>query len=246
MISFVVWKWRGPDPGREFLSEHVNVLRAAIARNCHQPHRFICITDDSAGLRSDVEALPIKSTRLDRVLAPRASTAPLARGGRQFPSCYRRLWNFSEEAARWLGPRIVALDIDVVVCGALDPLLNRRADFVGWSEPRFGWRKIAGGAYMLRTGSHPEVWDSFDPLLSPAAACARGLHGSDQAWMSYLLFPPTETWSSADGIVKLGWLPSGSWQAPAGIRMAFTAGHTPPWHPKIQERYPWIRAHWRL
>lgn len=243
MISFVVWKWRGPDPSRAFLSEHVNVLRASIARNFAPRHRFICITDDPAGLGPEVESLEVPSTLLDHVPAPRELSGII--GGRRFPSCYRRLWNFSEEARR-LGPRIVALDIDVVVCGDLAPLVMRDADFIGWCDPRFGWRKIAGGIYLLRTGSHTEVWTRFVPDRSPAIALAAGLHGSDQAWVSYLMFPPAEHWSSADGIVKLGWLPEGGSSPPPGVRLAFTAGHSPPWHPKTQRRFPWIRNHWRL
>lgn len=244
MISFVVWKWAGPDPARSFASAHVNVLRASIARHYRRPHRLICITDDAAGLDPRIEALPVPSTRLDHVPAPRETVA--AAGGRRFPSCYRRLWNFSSEAAALLGPRIVALDIDVIIYGALEPLLDREADFVGWCEPRFRWQKIAGGVYMLRTGTHPEVWDRFDPDRSPALARAAGLHGSDQAWISHLLFPPAAQWSSRDGVVKLGWLAQGAKAPPDSVRLIFTAGYAPPWCSKIQRRYPWIQKHWTL
>lgn len=245
MITFVCWKWPGPDPTRAFSSEHVNLLRAAIARNCRRKHRLACITDEPEGLDPRILAVPVPDRRFDNVAAPR-EFGRTRLGARQFPSCYRRLWNFSLEAEEVLGARIVAIDIDVVVCGPLDPLLDREADFVGWCDDRFGWRKIAGGVYMLRTGSHPEVWTRFDGAASQALARAAGLHGSDQAWVSYLLFPPTEHWSSADGVVKLNWLPDGSWQAPPGVRLAFTAGHSPPWDPQIQRRYPWIRDHLRL
>lgn len=245
MISFVVWKWTGPDPARSFTAEHVNVLRAAIGRNCTRHHRLICITDDPSGLDRRIEALAPPRTHLDDLPPPRTMSGAVGAGARRFPSCYRRLWNFSLEAASVLGPRIVALDIDVVVCGSLDPLLDRDADFVGWCDPRFGWRKIAGGAYMLRTGTQRAVWDDFDPVLSPRLALAAGLHGSDQAWMSYKLFPPASAWSSDDGVIKLGWLPPGRRATPPGICLAFTAGHSPPWNPKTQRIYPWIRDHWR-
>ena len=111
--------------------------------------------------------------------------------GVRFPSCYARLWNFSREAAGILGERIFQVDIDVVITADLAPLIDRfqTFDFVGWSDKRFQKNKIAGGAYLLRTGSLPHVWEEFDPIASPAAALAAGHLGSDQAWMSYKISP---------------------------------------------------------
>jgi len=237
MITFVTWKWHTPGVARVFLSEHVNVLRAMVSRHYDAPHRFVCITDDPAGLDPRVEAMPLP-VRFDELTNPR---------GARFPNCYCRLWNFSRDAAV-LGERIFQLDIDVVITADLRPLIEHREDFVGWTDKRFETHKIAGGAYMLRTGSWPEIWDDFDPARSPALAKSAGFFGSDQGWMSYRLQGQKARygrWKGA-GLMKINWTEPHARQAPAGARMVFTSGENPPWHSAVQRRYPWIKKHWRL
>lgn len=264
MISFVCWKWRPPYAnGRDFRSEHVNVLRAMVARHYNGSHRFICITDDAESLDPRIEVVPLPPKRFDELQNPyetRYRTRRIVeRAGRRrvvtrvreasskcFPNCYRRLWNFSTEAREILGEWIFALDIDVVICGSLEPLMHRDVSFVGWCDPRFEWPKVAGGAYLLRAGAHTDVWEEFDPERSPALARAAGLGGSDQAWMSYKLYPPPRAWSSADGVVKINWLGQGIAAPPKGTRLVFTGGHCPPWMPEVQRRYRWIQNHWKL
>lgn len=249
MISFVCWKWQAPGSKREFLDVHVNVLRAMIARHYAGPHRLVCVTDDPSGLDPRIVAVPMPSQTFERLVNP--SQYAVVRGRRvlsdkEFPNCYRRLWNFSREARAVLGGRIFSIDVDVVVCGDLAPLVARPAEFVGWCDPRFGWNKIAGGAYMLTTGSHPEVWETFDPDRSPAVAAAAGNGGSDQGWMSHVLFPPGDRWGPASGLSKIGWHAKRSLVTPKGARLVFTAGNVPPWHPAVQKAHPWILQHWRL
>lgn len=238
MVTFVCWKWTDARNGRRFESEYVNVLGRALKRNCKRPHRLVCVTDDPAGLDPSIEHFPMPVTGFEHLINPseRVSHKP-------FPSCYRRLWNFSE-AAGVFGELIFSLDIDVIVTAPLDPLLDHEATFVGWCDARFGWSKVAGGAYLLRTGAHREVWEQFDPELSPAIAKAAGNGGSDQAWMSYKLYPPPAHWSSRDGVVKLKWLPARAPRCPPGVRLVFTSGEHPPWKPDVQTLYPWIREHW--
>lgn len=261
MITFVTWKWRGADGRRMFESPHVNVLRAMIARNYSGAHRLVCLTDEPKGLSPRVDAQPMPETKLEHLLSPHTpkvkriprrwqnSRAAYARRIAQtqqpqhFPACYRRLWLFSEEA-RALGERIFLLDIDCVITGDLTPLVQSPADFVGWADPRFGWAKIAGGAWLLRAGSRTDVWTEFDADKSPAMCKARGLRGSDQAWLSYKLFPPAAAWTQADGLQKINWLRPGHALRPSA-RIVFTGGHSPPWAPEVKAQYPWILKHWR-
>lgn len=231
--SFVTWLWKEPGHRRQFQAEYVNVLAAMIARHYPLPHRVICITDERSGLDSSIEVLPLPGI-LHNLRSPH---------GPRFPSCYRRLWNFSREAAPLLGPLIVGLDIDVVICGDLRPLVDRPESFVGWTDARDSWaNKIAGGAYLLRTGSHPKVWESFDPATSPARAAAMGLTGSDQAWMSLCLYPPPGRWTAADGVLSIKWMKPG---LPVYARLVSTPGDLKPWSPELQQLYPWIKDHWR-
>jgi hypothetical protein len=238
MISFVCWKWEAAGHRRLFSSHHVNVLCSMIARHYSRPHRFICITDDARGLCSGIEHVPMPATGFEHL------PNPSAKRQKQLPSCYRRLWNFSADARAVLGDRIFATDIDVVVTDSLEPLVERAGSFVGWCDPRFMWGKVAGGAYMLSTGAHCDIWTGFDPERSPQIAKAAGNEGSDQAWMSHKLFPPPASWSSRDGVVKINWLKPRKPLA-AGTRLVFTNGECPPWSEGAQRAYPWILEHWR-
>lgn len=254
MISFVCWKWTDPRVGRLFTSAHVNVLARSIARHYRRPHRVVCVTDDPEGLAPEVTHVPMPRTGFEHLINPAEKPAPAftrARRGaprqpKPFPSCYRRLWNFSIQARELLGDRIFCLDIDAIVCGDLAPLVDRSGSFVGWHDERFGWNKFAGGAYMMTTGMHADVWIEFDPERSPEIAAAAGNSGSDQAWMSYKLFPivpTTQHWSARDGLLKLKWL-NGA-RPPATARIIFTNGHAPPWDPEVQRHHPWIKDHWQ-
>lgn len=264
MITFVCWKWTDPRAGRTFSSAHVNVLASAIARNYRLPHRLVCMTDEPEGLAPEVVHLPMPRTGFEDLLNPSARpesqtyTSPMRgqhgrlrpgylriRRQKSFPSCYRRLWNFSREAREQLGPRIMCIDIDVIICGDITSLVQRPGSFVGWVDERFGWNKIAGGAYLMDTGAHPDVFEDFNPDVSPALAKSQGFEGSDQAWMSYKLFdriPATQHWQG--GLIKLKWIRNGERPA-AAKRLIFTSGDSPPWDPEVQARYPWIKEHWR-
>jgi hypothetical protein len=233
MISFVCWKWQVPGKRRAFESLHVNVLRAMVARHYPEPHRFICITDDPTGLDPDIEAIPCP-VHFDEVASPH---------GARFPSCYRRLWVFSRQARELLGRLIFCMDIDCVVLRDLRPMIARRPEkFVGWCDERFGWNKIAGGVYMLETGTMTHVWDDFDPSTSPAIAHAAGNGGSDQGWMSYKMYPPPGRWTS--GLVKINWTTPHVRAAPSAT-IVFTSGYSPPWSADVQRMYPWIKDHWK-
>lgn len=253
MITFVTWKWRSSGGRPAFSAAHVNVLRAMIARHYQEPHRLVCITDDTSKLDPRVEAFPMPDTKLEHLVSPHTGRARsrmkqlrLGVAKRQhFPSCYRRLWTFSREAAV-LGERLFLLDIDCIVTGDLAPLVQHDVDFVGWCTPEFGHNKVAGGAWLLKAGSHPEVWEDFDPDKSPDLCTSLGLRGSDQAWLSHKLYPPAARWTSADGVVKINWLRPGRRYAGKGVRLVFTAGHSPPWFLSTINRYPWVREHWRL
>jgi hypothetical protein len=258
VITFVTWKWRGPDGRRLFESQHVNVLRAMVARYYAGPHNFVCLTDEPAGLCADIDARPMPVTALEHLQAPqgqkrrrlrnvhRFNRAVLRRTkeAAHFPACYRRLWLFSDEAKQ-LGDRLFLLDIDCVITGDITPLVAHDVDFIGWADPRFGWNKIAGGAWLLRAGSRVDVWRDFDPALSPAMCLGLGLRGSDQAWLSHKLFPPAVAWTQADGLHKTNWLRPGA-PLPRAARIVFTSGHSPPWAQDTQAKHPWIGKHWRL
>ena len=199
-----------------------------VARHYPDPHRFVCFTDDAAGIE-DV-ALPLWD---DYAAVPNPTG-----GGR--PSCYRRLKLFDPAMSEIIGPRFVMLDLDTVITGDLRPLWNRPEDVVMWKSPSNEW-PYNGAMFMANTGARPKVWTDFDPVESPKLTTAAGFRGSDQAWLSYALGPNEAVWTQADGVVYYGKMMRPRDRLPKGSRIVFTTGGTAPWTLK----HRWVRDHYR-
>jgi len=103
-VTIACWIW---DEGfRSYLPSHVNTLQCMIARHMSIPHRFVCISDTAAGFSNAVDVIktPPEAVELGKLRTPE---------GIRFPSCYRRLWMFSE-AAKILGDRVLLIDVELI------------------------------------------------------------------------------------------------------------------------------------
>lgn len=232
MKSIVCWLWN--DGGRDYRPEYVNVLHRMFQRHLPEPHRFICITDEAGEFDAGIEVIPTPP----EALALADMRTPEGRG---FPSCYRRLWMFSD-AARMLGDRVLLVDIDLVLTGDVSHLFANQAPFVGW-KPQASWghnnNRIGGGLYALTPGTQTHVWGSFKGAESVAEARKAGFRGSDQAWMSYKLrgcplMPKTA------GIYSIRDLMDGRRPLPPDACLVQFNGTGKPWDSRLE----WVRRHW--
>lgn len=235
MITVVTWIWRGE---RIYLPAHVNVLRRMLERHLHVPHRLVCITDETEGFDPGITVMPTPAAamRLADVKSPE---------GARFPSCYRRLWMFSDEA-RVLGERVLLTDVDAVITGDITHLAARTETFVGWL-PRMTWgnhERVAGGLYLMTPGAHPGVWNDFGPE-GVAQARAAGYRGSDQAWLSYKLGRGAAVWSINDGVYALSDIGRHGGRLPADARIVQFAGNPKPWEVTQKDGLPWVAEHYR-
>lgn len=232
MKSIVCFLWGG---NRDFRPEHVNVLANMVARHLPEPHRFICITSATKGFSDRVEVLstPPASEALGHLRTPERA---------HFPSCYRRLWMFSEEA-KVLGDRVLLVDIDLVVVNDLRPIFNMPQEFVGW-RPYRDWgapMRFGGGIYLLSPGTRTKVWDDFKGPSSIAEARAAGFRGSDQAWISYKLGLNEAYWDRDAGIYSIRDMKGTESVLPKDARLIQFNGPCKPW----QSRLAWAQEHWR-
>lgn len=241
-LRVVCWKWHQPGYRSKFTAEHVNVLANMVRRNYWKPVEVVCITDDTAGIDSSITTIPLWDTYAS---LPNHSF-------RHGPSCYRRLKAFSREAEQIIGPRFVSLDLDVVITGDVTPLWDRPDDFVIWGDTLPGYW-YNGSMWLLRAGARPQVWEDFDPVLSPRSAVQAGRKGSDQAWISHKLGPGEKTWTIKDGVYSfrnhLGGDQLRDRRAkvkplPDDARIVIFHGHWDPWSPEAQ-RVDWVRRNWR-
>jgi len=190
---YVTFLWN--EGFRNYLPEHVNMQSNALKywdKDC----KVVCITDETKGFNKNVTVVPLP----DSAKSVRNIEAPQ---GKMFPSSYRRLWLFSNEA-RSIGDRVMLLDVDAMILNDLSPLWDIDADFVGW-RPIVTWGRedrIGGGTWLHKTGTLPWLWDGFttDPQKMIQETRAMGFNGSDQAIMSRFLYHRYPHWDARCGI----------------------------------------------
>ena len=232
----VCWLWKGLSLSRrEFLPEHVNILHRMMKRHGFEG-RLVCITNESSiEFDKDIVVMPTPPE------AEALGVLPSPEGGR-FPSSYRRLWMFSDEA-RCLGDNLLLLDIDMVILKDITPLFDFAEDFIGWL-PRRSWgkeRRIAGGIYLLKPGTRPGVWEDFKGAPSIAEAHRAGYRGSDQAWISYKLAQDAMIFPRDSGIYSIRDLKGLVPKLPADARLVQFNGPVKPW----QSDLPWVKENWK-
>jgi hypothetical protein len=162
-LNIVCYKW-----GTKYSSKDVNILSNMIRRNLTVPHRFICITDNIAGLSKEI------------------LTAPLPEA---LPGNGPKIFTFSNE---FMGLKttdhVVSLDVDLVIVDNIDFLADRpEADFIiARHRKRQGDNRCHGAVYRLRVGSRRKVWDNFiaDPWKAAAEfPGAKRNAFSEQFWL---------------------------------------------------------------
>ena len=247
--TVVTWKWLSPGYRSQFTAEHVNVLRAMVARHYPRPHRFVCVTDDPTGLDRQIEAVALNAL-------PGHQWANIPNPSwKNGPSCYRRLAMFHPDIGLQFGRRFVSMDLDCVVVGDLTPVWERPEPIVLWSDPLFSPQGMyCGSMTMLTAGARPDVFERFDPARSPAESRAAGCLGSDQGWISHVLGAGMPAWTTDHGVYSFWVHLEGKGQRPprpprkdlpANARLVFFHGARDPWHADIQAEYGWVREHWR-
>lgn len=234
MLTVACWRWMSPVGYRSvFAPETVYALRDMVKRHLSVPHRFLCVTDRPEELRG------VETVRLWDDCA--AIPSPF---GRHNPSCYRRLKLFAADAGKVFGERVVSLDLDTVIVRDITPLFDTDVDFKIWGCSDYPTQWFNGSLFLLKTGSHPEVWSRFDPETSPDISKRAGCFGSDQGWIRYVLGNHVPTWGEKDGVYsyRKHLAPRGG-HLPENARVVCFHGKMDPWHYAAQQ-VPWIRANY--
>lgn len=120
--------------GTLYSADYVNVLHSACRRASRRDFRFVCLTDDAAGLAPGIEALPIPEIGLE----PRHWKS----GG------WPKIGLFQPGLGGFTG-RAVFVDLDMVVLDGLDDFFDHPAPFVT-TDMGPNWRP--GGAVGQHVG----------------------------------------------------------------------------------------------
>ena len=137
--------------GTKYGPEYVNRLHAMVERHTIMPHEFLCLTDDALGL-----------------------TCPTAPIETDLPGWWAKLVLFKPQRAL-RGRRVLFLDLDTVIVGNMDCLLEYDGQFAILRD--FYQPNGYGSAIMsIEPGIGAYLWEQFTPDVM------RRLHG-DQDWI---------------------------------------------------------------
>lgn len=132
--------------GTKYAPEYVDRLYAMVRRHLSGDFRFICLTDDSRGIRSEVECFSIPPLDLPSGLPERG---------------WKKLTSFAADLHGLRGPALF-LDVDVVIVGSLDAFFDYPGDFLIIHDYKRPWRVTGNSSvYRFQIGAHPDVLDYF-------------------------------------------------------------------------------------
>lgn len=232
-LPIVTFKWAGHIP---YFAHDVNVWGAMVDRHLKMPHELVLITDDGADIDGSIRQIPLWRDEFEH--------------GRD----WHRVKLFAEEMADTIGPRFAVMDLDTVICGALDPLFYNDAPFVAWHDPNRD--QYCTAVFMMDAGAYPHVWSEFDAKHALRLR-QRGFYGGyDQAWISHMI-PGLPRWTATQGVLsfRVDLLKGhsldqaaqvGADVLPEGACVINFHGKHNPRDADVQAACPWVASHWHL
>lgn len=190
--------------GTKYGPEYVNRLYAMVRRHLRGDFRFVCLTDRTEGIRSEVECFPIPSLELPAGSPERGWT---------------KLTTFSTELVESYGLKGTALflDLDVVIVGDITQFFYVPGEFLiihDWKRP---WR-ITGNSsvYRFELGRHPEVLVKFRAEFDAIRQKFRNEQAylSDEMQAKGLLRYWDEAWCASYKYHCIPRWPTNYWRAP--------------------------------
>lgn len=241
MLSVVTWLWNDEEYRYNHLfrygAAHVDKFFRAVDRNLKLEHENVLITDAPSH---------VQWSNVDRVIPlwPDFRNLPGWRG--KGHGCWHRLKAFDHNVGRKIGNRFVWFDLDTVITGELDPILDRPEDFVVLRDANPP-TPYCGSMVMMDAGARQSVWEDFCADPSAAIAASRGLIGTDQAWMGRHLSDSEAVWDTSHGVYNFQHdiERKHNGELPSNARVVFFTGPRDPSQPELQSRHPWIKEHWR-
>lgn len=154
--------------GTKYGPEYVNRLYAMVRRNLKGDFRFVCLTDDGSGIRSEVDCFPIPDLKLPDGLPERG---------------WKKLTTFETDLYGLQGTALF-LDVDVVITDSIDSFFEYPGEFLiihDWKRP---WRVTGNSSvYRFKLGAHADVLQQF----RTTGAEARNAFRNEQAFLSDVL-----------------------------------------------------------
>lgn len=222
-VTALCFYWRGElQKGYHYGPEYVNTLQRMLRRHLSVPHELVCVTDEPEGIEARTVPLPAELRRL----------------GEYWP----KLYAFHPDGAALFGPRLLMLDLDLVLVGSIDGLASRPEPFVAWSAQERDLSHYNTSFVLMDAGAFPEVWERFDDTCGDTIE-ALGYARTDQDWVSYVIGDRGARWArSGEGIESYQQVRR---KLPANAAVISFNGRRSPAMKRLQQESPWIAEHWR-
>lgn len=160
MRQVICMKW-----GTKYGPEYVNRLYAMVRRHLSGDFRFVCLTDDSAGIRPEVSCFPIPPLDLPPGIPERGWT---------------KLVSLASDLYGLRGTALF-LDVDVVIVGSLDAFFEQPGEFLIIHDYKRPWRVTGNSSvYRFELGAHADVLAYFREHVNEVRAEVR----NEQAYLS--------------------------------------------------------------
>ena len=141
-VNVLCIKW-----GTKYGPEYVNILHSMVSRHLKRPHRFVCLTDDAAGIAAHIETRPMPRVGFKDF----DEMQPWARA-----HGWLKITSFASPLYDLAGPTLF-IDLDVVIVDELDSFFDFPGEFVVIKE----WDKHDGtgntSVYRFNAGAHADV-----------------------------------------------------------------------------------------
>ncbi|WP_127805508.1 glycosyltransferase [Hydrogenophaga sp. NH-16] len=243
-VNVLCIKW-----GKKYGPEYVNKLHSMVRRHLHRPFRFVCLTDDGAGIDPAIEVKSIPMVGFEEFDQRKPWT---------FGHGWLKLTSFANPLYDLQG-RTLFLDLDIVILDSLDPFFEQQGEFIVIKE----WDKKDGtgntSCYLYTIGAHADALEHLRNDYPASIAPVRNeqefitLYLARQGKLSY--WP--EEWCRSfkrhclqPGI--MGWFKPPT--IPKGARLiAFHGKPNPPdaiagvsgkWYRRVLPTQ-WVADHWR-
>jgi len=133
--------------GDKFPVDYVNRLYSMVSKNMDSKFRFVCFTDNSEGIRLEVEIKELPELKLPAELPERG---------------WRKLTVFKKNFGNLSGPTLF-LDLDVVIVDNLDEFLNHPGDFlIAHDKKKIKNREGNSSIFRFEIGKYSHILDYFE------------------------------------------------------------------------------------
>lgn len=173
-LTVVCSKW-----GTQYGPEYVDRLHGMVEEHLTLPHRFVCFTDSTYGIDGGIDCFPLEPMWAGKDLVQLHQR----RGG--ISAGYPNLYLFRKDFP--FTGRVLYLDLDVVITGSLDELVQQEGPF--WAIKDWWAHNWNGSVTLFEAGFRPQLWDEFPPKDLDSL-------GNGQHWLSRYV-PDGQAWPDA-------------------------------------------------